>query len=158
MTIKLHLGVADLPYSHTENLGQVKKGPNQGKDYASTTGDVAVILEEKYGIMEHFWNAHLEEITKYLEDGIEGAFESLMMGAPPSPDPFAAGTTEVEKLFQTFLDSGEIEQMGVPGVPTKASLERRSLRFKKKKNPKSRPSFIDSGTYESSFRCWGESN
>lgn len=154
--VKLHMGVTELPYSHTENTGKVKKGRNKGNPYASTTGAVAEILEDKYHVLENFWNAHQPEIVAAIEDGLEGAFESLLMGATAISNPLAEGAGQVEKLFQTFLDSGEIERMGVPGVPTQASLERRSLRFKSKKNPRSRPSFIDTGLYESSFRCWGE--
>ena len=158
MTLKIHFGVTELPYSHTDNIGTTKKGKNKGRLYASTTGDVATILENKYHILEVFWNVHLDDITKALEDGIEGAFESIMMGAPPSPDPFAEGTSKVEELFARFLSGGEMEHLGIPGVPTKASMNRRSLRFQKKRNPAGpRPSFIDTGLYESSFRCWGES-
>lgn len=138
--ITLSLGVRDIPYTN-------------GK---TTTGDVAEILEAKYHIFEHFWQLHQGEIISELTEAITGAFESSMMGAPPPNDPHAAATNEIEKLFNTFLDSRELDTLGIPGIPTAASLGGKSSRFKQKqkKGRRSRPSFIDTGLLEASMTAW----
>jgi hypothetical protein len=157
MTVELHFGVTEMPYSHSDNLGKVKKGRTKGQNRLSTTGEVAEKLEDKYGIFALFWEKNADKIVDLLGEGLAGSFESLMMGAPPSPNVFLSGNAEVEKLFKEWLSSGEIEKLGVPGVPTKAALARRSSRFKSKVGPSQRPSFIDTGLYESSARAWTDS-
>ena len=102
----LHLGVTEASYAHG------------GK----TTGDVAEILEDKYHIFEHFWQLHREKIVAELCGAVVGAFESVVMGAPPPADPHAAAMTEVQQLFNVFLDQREMDALGYPGIPTAASL------------------------------------
>lgn len=146
----IHLGVIELPYSHSIDLGKSK---SSGKEITSSTGQVAEILESKYKVMQTFFKLHEEEIIHELEDALQGSFESLLMGAPPPSNPFAAGTEKVEELFQRFLSNKEMDGLA-DGVPTKASLDGISHRFKSGKGPKPRPSFIDTGLYQSSFKCW----
>ena len=136
----LHLGVTDdLPYAHG------------GK----SVFDVAEILEAKYGVMQFFWDTHGQEITDELGDAIVGSFESALQGAPPSPQPYAAASSEIEKMFNLFLDRKEMDNK-VPGVPTAASLGGVSVRFKqkRKKSRGARPSFENSGLYAASMRSW----
>ena len=132
----LRLGVIDVPYSN-------------GK---LTTGDVAEILETKYGVMGFFWEQNKLKITAELEGGVAAAFESYLMGAPLGTDPFLAGTAEIEKLFQEFLSTKQMDHK-IGGVPTAAALQGKSSRFKRKRGPP-RPSFIDTGLYETSFKAW----
>jgi hypothetical protein len=135
----LHLGVLDIPYASKET---------------KTTGDVAEILEAKYHVMDYFFNLHQEEIIKELEVSIAGSFESLMMGAPPQEDIHAAGTARVETMFKDFLSNQEMDGLE-PGVPTTAALRGVSHRFKRPyvlRPP--RPSFIDTGQYQATFKCW----
>ena len=134
----LHLGVIDVPYVDEGNL--------------QTTGNVAQWLENRYGIMGFFAVQHGEDIADAMANSIAGALESLMMGAPPNGNPFAESMGQIEDFFRASLDAKEYD--GLPGVPTKRSLDRASLRFKSKKNPKERPSFIDTGLYQASFRAW----
>lgn len=147
--MKLHLGVADVPYSSAPRAPGAP--PTTGKE---TTGDVAGWLETKYHVMETFWNQKGDEAGEKLAEGLQGAVESLIMGAPPQHNPYGTGTQEIEDLFRRFLSEADIEKLGVPGVPTKAALDRRSARFKKGKGPNRRPSFIDTGLYQSNFRSW----
>ena len=140
MTLTLHLGVLDVPYSHSPE--------------GTTTGDVAEILEAKYHPMEAFVELHLSEIAEDLAQGFQGTLESILMGAPPPSDPFATGTGKIEDRFKQFLSLGEMEALGYPGVPTKAAIERRSSRFKTKRGPAQRPSFIETGQYQASFKAW----
>lgn len=153
MTV-VNLGVIDQPYSFSENVGKVKTGKNKGKSNVSMTGDVAEILEEKYGVMQFFFDRYEKEIMASLEEGLQGAFESMLMGAPVNEQPFAAGCSEVEDMFKRFLEAKEMDGQA-NGVPTKASLMGVSHRFKSKRGPV-RPSFIDTGLYENSFKCWVE--
>jgi hypothetical protein len=163
----LHLGVVDVPYAHYEHkekVPQAKKGkankPIKPKSDAATktTGDVAEILEAKYGIMDNFMFAHQPDVASALEDSIAGALESLIMGAPVGPNPFASAETEITSMFKNFLATSAIEHMGVEGVPTQAALDGVNHRLKHpyaKGNPR-RPSFIDTGMYQSHFTCWVE--
>ena len=144
----LVLGVVDVPYSD----GNVK---SEKSSSPTTTVDVAQILEEKYGIMQAFYDAHKVDITQSLVNSAEGALENIFTGGQVV-DPFAEAGQFVQSEFRTFLMTAEIESMGVPGVPTQASIKRRSLRFKNKVASGPRPSFIDTGTYEMSMRAWVE--
>ena len=139
MTLTIHLGVLDIPYA----------------EGAKTTGDVADILEEKYHVMEHFWEMHQGKIVDALTDSVKGALESMMMGGPRDSDPNAAGASEVERMFRDFLSNKEMDSLGYPGIPTAASLAGVSHRFKRpyKRRPP-RPSFIDTGQYEASMKVW----
>jgi hypothetical protein len=156
----LHLGVTEMPYAHG------------GK----TTGDVAEILEDKYHLFEHFWQAHQAAIVDKMSSAIVGSFESIMMGAAPPTDPHAAAMTEVQKMFNVFLDQREMDSLGYPGIPTAAAQAGISHRFKnagntsyqmavgkdgkrhkikwRSKQRGARPSFVDTGLLENSMRAW----
>lgn len=148
MTV-LHLGVTEMPYSSPPDADAPK--PQNG---TQTTGDVAGWLEEKYGVMTAFFARREEFFAGQFENSVQGAIESLLMGGPSNIDPFGSATSGIETEFRKFLESGEIETMGIAGVPTQAAQDRRSQRFKKRRAPKPRPSFIDTGLYENSFRSW----
>lgn len=142
--MKLTLGVIEQPYQDSPGV---------------TTGDVAEILEAKYHPMEIFYEVHQQEVADDLAEGFAGTLESMLKGAPVDPaDLFLSGTAKIDAAFKNFLLTGEMESLGIPGVPTKAAVERRSLRFKKKRGPSKRPSFIDTGLYESNFKSWIEPN
>jgi hypothetical protein len=146
VSLTLHLGVTEIPYS--QSGGKTKTTPNE------TTGDVADILEAKYGIMQFFFDHHAAEIAKVLEEGLAGSFESLLSGAPPRRDPFMSGVSKVEAMFRQFLERAEMNGQ-VAGVPTKASLKGVSHRFKHPSAKRgARPSFIDTALFEQSFRSW----
>lgn len=151
--MRLHLGVNDMPYSFAPSRGKSKSG----RARASTTGDVAEILEAKYGVMQTFVNLHQGEIVEALHDSLAGAFESVVMGGKRNVDPHAAGTSEIEDAFRQFLDRREMDGK-VSGVPTAASLAGVNHRLRhpyaKKNSP--RVSFVDSGLYQSSMKCWIE--
>jgi hypothetical protein len=139
MTV-LNLGVIDLPYAGKNSIGTI---------------DVAKKLEADYGVMGAFVELHLDDIAKNLELSVNDAIDSLMNGAPASLNPFGDAESQIEKLFKSqFLEQGEIESMGIAGVPTQASIERRSLRMKNKVGKSKRPSFVDTGLYESAFKAW----
>lgn len=152
----LHLGVIDIPYSGAAVEVQGSKRRRKIKAGDQTTGDVAEILEAKYRVMEVFYEAHQDEIAKSMEDGLSAALESLMMGSPIGLDPFGSAVAATEQAFKKFLDNKEMDALGVPGVPTEAALKGVNHRLKHPyamSNPE-RPSFIDTGLYENSFKVW----
>jgi hypothetical protein len=144
----LHLGVADVPYA---DPGTKKKSGSL------TTGDVAEILEAKYGVMGHFVDLHGADIARELENSVLGAIESLIAGAPASHDAFGTATSEIEEIFRAMLSNRELDKLGIPGVPTAAAKRGVSHRFKRPyARRKERPSFIDTGLYQDSFKAWVE--
>jgi hypothetical protein len=160
----LHLGVYDFPYKSqptSASKGKGKKSKTKSKLKSSTawsTGDVAEILEAKYHVMEIFFQLKENKIAKSLENSLAGALESLMMGAPPTLDPFGAATANLDQMFKDFLTNKEMEKVGYPGVPTQAALKginHRLLHPYSSNNPR-RPSFIDTGQFQSSFHAWIE--
>lgn len=148
----LHLGVVDLPYSNPPTKRHRSKVPRG----AETTGDVAGWLETRYHVMENFYELHKDDIAADLEDGLAGALENILTGAAPfTNNPFGSAESKIEERFRDFLTNREMETIGYPGVPTQAALDGVSHRFKnpyKKRAP--RPSFIDTGLYQSSEKTW----
>lgn len=132
----IHLGVIDIPY-----------------DEGASTGSVAEELEDNYGVMAGFVELHIADVANAVTDSLAGSLESLMMGAPLRANPLDGAMSKIEQGFRTYLDQEEIAKLGRDGVPTKAAIEGKSTRFKRKFGPR-RPSFIDSGLYQSSFKAW----
>lgn len=134
----LNLGVLDTAYRH---------GPSR------TTFEVAKILEKRYGIMGFFWDTHGAEIGDWIATDYADTMVSVMKGAPYH-QPGLGAMSKVETRFKHMLSQQELDGM-VKGVPTQASLDGVSHRFKHpyaKRAP--RPSFIDTGLYQASFKAW----
>jgi len=144
----LHLGVVNIPYAQRPTT-RAKKTVSG----TQTTGDVAEILEAKYGVMATFFDAHKTDIARSLEDKMSGELENLLMGKRPNSNALAAIGGDIQKMFADFLDMREIESMGVAGVPTQAALMGVNHRLKSGRGSP-RPSFIDTGLYQASFRAW----
>jgi len=133
----IHLGVSDIPYA----------------EGTQTTGDVAEILEDKYHVMQVFYEQHKEDVAADLESSLAGQLENMMAGAPPPNKPFGSAESAIEDRFHRFLSEGEIEKLGYPGIPTQAALSGVNHRLKSKKGSR-RPSFIDTSLYLNSFVAW----
>ncbi len=141
--LTLNLGVVVQPYRSASKSVE-----------ATNTGEVAKFLEDDYGVMEVFARVHWDTITKALAGSVEGALEALVMGQ--RVDPFARGLQSIQTKFKRYISSYEAERVGIPGTPTKAALRGVNHRLKHpyaKSNPR-RPSFRDTGLYQSSFRAW----
>jgi hypothetical protein len=141
--LKLHLGVLDVPYT----------------DASKSTGDVAEILEAKYHVIELFYEElGADHVQEALEHSADIAIKDLFSGAPAaSVDLTFEATEELRTAFAIFVDQKELDGV-VPGVPTAASLKGVNHRLKHPyaaANPE-RPSFKDTGLYQSSFRAWVE--
>lgn len=77
---------------------------------------------------------------------------AIKFNAPLTSDEQLADTM---REFNLFLEREEMAGLDVDGVPTKAALEGRNSRLKKKRGPR-RPSFIDGGLFKASFIAWVE--
>lgn len=154
----LNLGVVDVPYVDAEKPATQRKRIKAGKPpepNEMTTGDVAEILEAKYHVMEIFYEMHKEDVAKDLAESVVGALETIMMGGPADLDALGGATSKIEERFRDFLTNREMEKLGYPGVPTQAALDGVNHRFKHpyaQKN-KRRPSFVDTGLYQASFKA-----
>jgi hypothetical protein len=144
MSTYLCLGVMPIPY-----------------DSRKDTFDVATILEDRYGIMQKFYELNSQQINDDMAEALSKSLEDFANGFPVIPlDRVMAQTLgEKSEKFRDFLDTGEVERVGIPGTPTKRSLQRISLRFKNKKTKKGkrsvpRSSFLDTLLYRNSFRMW----
>lgn len=136
--MKIHLGVIDVPE------------PEGGTSYTVAQG-----LEEDYNLFSVFWDYEQDNAIFALTESVSNALEQYMSTGNIPNDIFADATEEIDKDFRQFLDDSKVEKMGIPGVPTKAALHGKSIRLKREYGPR-RPSFIDSGVLQSSFRSWVE--
>ena len=79
--ITFHLGVIDVPY----------------EDENTTTGDVAEYLEEKYQIMQTFFDRYSNDIADLMANDLAASLENMMAGAPPAKDPLAEYIPAIQK-------------------------------------------------------------
>jgi len=147
MSYTLCLGVNNIPYDNSNK----------------TTHEVAEYLEDHYGIIQKFYDLNESEISEDLATAMADALEDFANGNPLLPIDLIMSENLGERAekFRDFLDTGEVERVGIPGTPTKRSLQRISLRFKAKKTRKgkksiSRSSFLDTLFYRNSFKIWIE--
>lgn len=160
MTIKLHLGVVDVPYGASTAAATTRGSKVRPPTPAGrvSTGDVAQILEARYGVCAKFVDLHGQEIADELAGAMQDRLETMMMGgpAPAADDPILpeGSLSAIEQVFRDMLNKRELDGV-VEGVPTEASLIGVSHRMQ---NPYAvrgaRPSFIDTGQYQASFRAW----
>ena len=139
--ITLHLGVMEIGYSDASG--------------ATTTGDVATILEDKYHVMRTFVELREEKIGDALAESMSNAIANLANGLPPSKNPAQGAEQKIETMFRDFLDADEMSGIFPKTQQIAAAQKGISHRKKhpyRKSNP--RPAFIDTGLYQSSFRAW----
>jgi len=150
----LHLGVVEQPY---------------GQAGAKTTGDIAEILEQKYGLFTAFVDIHQPVIEHELETSLAGAIETMFGQRRPDFDrvranAFNSGLGAIEELFRDAIDM-RVYDGRLPGVPTQAALngvrhswkrpyKRRGGRQSKVQPGTPRASFFDTGLFSASFRAW----
>ena len=73
-----------------------------------TTGQVAEILEAKYGILEAFAETYAPQIADAFAHSVAGALESVMMGTPIN-DPYAGYVfTLLKGLDKTYEKKFEL--------------------------------------------------
>jgi hypothetical protein len=163
MTV-FNLGVIDIPYAYEQQrLSKKGKPLKRGRTVtkSTTTGEVAEYLEDQYHVMETFFEVHGEEVMEALLDSYEGAIDNVLAGGALQQEPAREAFEKIEQRFRDFLTNEEMNALGMPGVPTEASgqgtrvggIQHRFAHPYARGNV-SRPSFIDTGLYQSSFRIW----
>lgn len=159
MSLTLHLGVIDQPYTSYDggrkaaNPARRRKPLVTGKAKRTvTTGQVARWLEDRYHVMEVFYEID-GGVHEALRESVADAMENVLMGAPVDANPFLGATSEIQKRFKQFISNRTMETLGIPGVPTRAALMGVNSRLKLRRGPR-RPSFRDTGLYQASFMAW----
>jgi hypothetical protein len=168
--MKLHLGFEDHAYEtryeesspltktaksrRSKTMSPAQKAYGQGK----TTREVAEELETQYGIVEKFYELEADNIVEMLEETLGESIERIMtMEQPPKTGGIPVKETDkIEAKFRARLKREELHSGGT--VPTLAAIRGVSHLRKHpyaKSNPR-RPSFIDTGMYQRSFRAWVE--
>lgn len=156
--VKLVLGVLDVAYSDASDNG------------ATTTGDVAQLLEQRYAVMATFYESRKDKINDWLAGSVANAIETLVETGSNVMPTFEA-EQKIEAEFRAFLSANEMSHMVAALSPAElqyfmdstggfmgAANRGVSHRFKQpysSKN-KARPAFIDTGLYQASFRAWIE--
>jgi hypothetical protein len=157
--LTLHIGVTEIPYAFDRPIKDIKgfsrtKAMKSRTAKSITTGEVAQILEDEYGLFSVFERVHRQDIADALAESVNGALESLLMGQ--SVDPWGAGTQVIDQMFRDWINSGESEKAGMAGVPTKAALAGVNHRLSHpyaRRNPR-RPSFRDTGLLSASLKSF----
>ncbi len=159
----LCLGVDDIPYARAMSAPQRRaarwrqgRPPWRGLGGLTTTGDVAEILERKYGIVSTFALLHGQDIIDGVEHAMQDKLENLLMGGPVSDELFSPGDLgSIEQAFRAFLDNRGMDgrASGVPTGAAERGVNPRLAHPYARGNP-ARPSFIASGLYQASFRAF----
>ena len=144
-------------------LGVVEQKYTTG---TASTSEVANFLETKYGILGAMVQKKAPDIQRALEGSFVKGFEEVAAGLPQR-NVYAGGLSQIQAMMKQWLSTQEVERVGLPGVPTKAALDGVSHRFKsglkgvtmaqKRKGVRKgqrRPSFIDTGLMQASYRAW----
>lgn len=169
--MKLLLGILDVSYS------DVKSG--QG---ATTTYQVAQLLEKNYSVMATFFESRRDQIAQWIADDMANSIQDLVSGRG-SINTGSRGTSashkiggikrsvsgeqsgsytygadqKIEAAFRAFIFGSEMAKLK-GAVISKAAQSGKSKRFKSgyTKDRKARPAFVDTGLYVSAFRAWTE--
>ena len=135
----LHLGVVDKPHL---------KG--------ATTGSVANYLEERYGVMQMFYDRYADQINNDITQRLLDALESNLS------NPFDAPIDDITKTFHSYLETREVEQDNNK-LPSQRAIDGYKSRMKNPTHMKKgkklvkrprRESLIDTGVYMNSFVAW----
>ena len=136
----LHLGVIDVAYGWAAPPGEttvqaglrVKRRKKKrtkarslfGLTSAITTGDVATILEDKYHLMESFYQVHEKDIGNLIVQAVAGRLENIQLGVPTGSDAFGTATNQIEDMCKKFLSTREVEHLGIPPLSGERTVAR----------------------------------
>jgi hypothetical protein len=155
----LNLGVHNVAYGARGSRGALQ------------TGQLAKILEGRYGIMRAFFEHERPMIGAAITRSIKGSLINVLMGQPGPVVLTNMSTSSIDNAFKQSITTYKYDQWIKRGrpfpVPTLASLAGISHRTK---NPKAgrgkksratgkrervvRPSFRDTGLYQAQFVSW----
>jgi hypothetical protein len=119
-----------------------------------TTGELQRILEERYGIVQFYWDHHGEEVVEELVQGYLSELSRPESGKGSRTDYMGKAIRNGEQAFRDMLDNRELDGQ-VGGVPTAASVSGHSIAKRRRKRGtvrKERSSFVETGLYRDSFR------
>ncbi len=163
--MKISLGVNDIRYPDRPIQAERarRRLPRGGvrwrrprRPQSTTTGDVAEILERRYGLFSIFSLLNGKDITDAVENAALGQLENLLAGGPRRNRFIEdADLQPIEEAFRKAIDDRAFDGR-MPGTPTKASLAGVNHRLAHPyaaSNP-SRPSFLDTGLMQTNFRAW----
>jgi hypothetical protein len=152
----IHFGVYDMPYSWQQQLLSKKGKPlkrTKTVTRATTTGEVAEILEKRYHIMEKFFERFEDKIIGATLDALDNSLDDYLATGHLNMQPAKAAESGIQRMFKDFISLRGAERVGIPGTPTLAALKGVNHRLAHpyaKANPR-RPSFRDTGFYEATF-------
>jgi hypothetical protein len=107
--------------------------------------------------MEIFTLEHGQDIADSVAASYLTTMEAAFSGSTSiDRSGLSQAQTDITAMFKDFIATGEMEKLGYPGVPTQAAINRKSGRFKSGKSAAGRPSFYDTGLYQSSAWVWGD--
>jgi hypothetical protein len=171
----LNLGVYDIEYAATFRAelarGRGKKRTLSAalQSYAGskTTGQVAEWLENRYGIMRTFYEHESGRVViPAIEHAVRGALIDILNGRTGVINVPDRAMQIIKAAFDESLSLRKYDQwIGPPRVPTKPAqgfVKHRHKDLGKAARRKDiaaggqgvRPSFIDTGLYQTSFRAW----
>ena len=169
--MKIHLGFEDFAYdvrataqsplSARTRARMAKKQSAEQLAYGTgqTTTSVAADLEARYEVVETFYEQ--PNIQDYIVDLLDNALyditEIIMQTDHPPIVPIPIKDIDkIEGRFQRALARKELEGK-ILGTPTGTAQKGVSHLYTKPYAPRApRPSFIDTGMYQKSFRAWVE--
>lgn len=121
------------------------------------TGTVAELLENKYHVMQSFFDLHKGEIADDLANGMAASLQDLINGRTATGSPFYGAEQKIDARFRAFIYGNEMQKLSLAltGKPISAAAIRGVSHRRKspyaQRNP-SRPAFVDTSLYVSSFR------
>jgi hypothetical protein len=117
--------------------------------------DVAKILQEEYGLFQAFFDANGQEIADAYAESLNHSLNRMLEGKRVA-NVFSEANSKTQGLFYDFINSAQVETMGIFGVPTGAALKGIKHRKKNPNTGERRPSFLDTGILRNNFRAWME--
>ena len=104
----LHLGVENVAYSDPDATG------------ATTTVQVAEILEGKYHVMRLFVELHGQEIADALAKDMANSMDAMLNNERMSKIPLAGAMGQIESGFRDYLSADEWQKTSPSKTEVKA--------------------------------------
>lgn len=143
----LVLGENEVAYSDAHQPGSITAG-------ATTTFQVAQILEKRYHVMEGFYMLRKGKIADYLAAGMGTAIQNLVAGRPNLGNPMHDVAQKIENEFRSFIYANELQKISLAiGAGPISAVAARGISSRRKPNPKGRPAFVDTGLYVQNMRA-----
>jgi hypothetical protein len=144
-----------LPKTTKHRLSQNPSKAQLSYGEGKTTLGVALSLEERYKIVETFYDMEEDFIINLIEEQMEEELNEVLTMETTATQIKGLSTEETDKIETRFKQNLRRRRYDgvIPGVPTQTSLKGVSHLFMKPYARHGfRPSFIDTGLYMNSFR------